>query len=392
MNARARSTGLALLLLAGWVVHPPGVRGQAVPAADLPRVEAPGAFLTDAGSGQELYAREPDAPRAPASMTKLMTLVLALEAVNAGRVRWDALVPVSDAAYRTGGAQIWLEPGERITFRDLVRAIAVGSANDACVAVAEYLGGGSEGAFVARMNRLAQRLGMRHTRYLNPHGLDMPGHETTPRDMAILARYAVRVPGLLALTRERQDRSIRDGKGGTLWLVNPNRLLVTYPGADGLKTGFTAHAGYCVTATARHEGLRLIAVVMGDPTARQRNADATRLLDWGFSRYEAVEVGRAGQSFGSVVVRRGAPGRVSAVLAREGTVLVERGQKAGLDRQVRLPREVEAPVRRGQRLGHLWVRAGGRTVGDLPLVAAAPSTRLTGLGLFWDLLRRILTR
>lgn len=393
MNARVLGLGVALLLLpAGAAARSPGAVPQVVSSAAMPHVGAPGAYLTDAGSGRVLFARNPDVARPPASMTKLMTLVLALQALHAGRVRWNTPVPVSDEAYRTGGAQIWLEPGERITFRDLVQAIAVGSANDACVAVAEYLGGGTQAAFVAQMNALARHIGMTHTRFVNAHGLDEQGHETSPHDMAVLARYAVRVPGLLGLTRQRQDRSIRDGKGGTLWLVNPNRLLVTYPGADGLKTGFTAGAGYCVTVTARQQGLRLIAVVMGDSSAKERNADATRLLNWGFSRYAAVQIGKAGKVLGEVTVRRGSVPRVSAVLGRDEAITVERGREAGLKREVVLPAQVEAPVRKGQRIGHLVVRDQEHTVADIPLVSSAPAARLTGLGLFWDLLRRILTR
>jgi len=357
-------------------------------AASQPQVEAPSAALLETGGHTFLYAKAADEVRPPASMAKIMTLVLALEAVQQGRVHWNDLVPVSDEAYRTGGSQIWLEPGEVLPFRQLVLAVAVASANDAAVAVAEHLGG-SVPAFVAEMNAKARAIGMTHTRFVNPNGLDAPGTvtETTARDMAVLGDYAARVPGLLRLTATREDRSIRDGKGGHLWLVNHNRrLLAMVPGADGIKTGYTARAGYCVTATAKRGGLRLVAVVMGDPTAKARNQDAAALLQWGFAHFRAVAGVTQGETLGSVSVRGGRRPQVAVVAARSAYFTVPSTTATARPTvRLHLPGAVAAPVRRGQVLGTAEVSLGDRTE-RVPLLA---SERVERAGP-WDFVRSML--
>lgn len=363
--------------------------GGPVLAAELPpAIASPSAILMDAGSGRVLYAKNAETARPPASMTKLMTLVVALNALKAGKVRWNTPIGVSERAYHMGGSQIWLEPGETLPFRQMMLGIAVGSANDACVAVAEHLYG-SEEAFVAAMNRMANSLGMTHTHYVNSHGLDAPGHELSAHDMARLARYAVNLPGVLELTHRREDRSVRDGKGGTLWLVNPNRLLVTYPGVDGLKTGYTSQAGYCITATVAREGMRLIAVVMGAPSAKVRNADASALLSYGFANYEVVPVAKAGETMGSLPVLRGTHLMVPAVLAKDLAVLVEKGQPAKLTRRVQLTSELSAPVAAGQNVGRAVVLSGSQIVASAPLVAGYAVDRLSGFKMFVRLIEGV---
>jgi D-alanyl-D-alanine carboxypeptidase (penicillin-binding protein 5/6) len=342
-------------------------RAQGEAATPPPHVAAPSAALLETGQNRFLYVKNADVVRPPASMAKVMTLVLAMDALRTGRVRWNELVSASEEAYRTGGSQIWLEPGEMLPLRQLLVAIAVGSANDAAVAVAEHLAGSVE-AFVARMNAQARALGMTHTRFVNPSGLDLPGQptQTTARDMALLGAYATRYPELLRLTSLREDRSIRDGKGG-------------------LKTGYTSQAGFCLLATARQGHLRLVAVVMGDPTSRQRFEDAMHLLTWGFRHYRAVVAVRAGEPLGWVRVRGGQVPQVPAVAAREVTFTVPSPTPINaVRRQVHLAQEVRAPVREGQVLGEATLSLAGERV-RVRLVAGRAVARAT----WWDHLRHL---
>ncbi|MCL6595612.1 MAG: D-alanyl-D-alanine carboxypeptidase [Firmicutes bacterium] len=350
-----------------------------------PAIAAPSAVLADAASGRVLFQHGGDVVRPPASMTKIMTLVLAVQALRSGRVRWGDLVAASDEAYRTGGSQIWLEPGEVLPFGQLLTAVAVGSANDAAVAIAEHLAG-SETAFVAEMNAMAARLGMRATHFVNASGLDGPGQatRTTALDMARLGAYAAGMPELVRLTSRREDRSLRDGRGGHLWLVNTNRLLGQVPGVDGLKTGYTAAAGFCLTATARRDGLRLVAVVMGAPTSRARFETAASLLNWGFAHYRAVYAARAGQPLAQVAVRGGRAAWVAVGPAHDVAFALPRGEKAQWARRLRLTSAAEAPVRAGQHLGSLTVE-GPDGVRQVAVVALTAVPRATA----WDVVRRL---
>jgi D-alanyl-D-alanine carboxypeptidase (penicillin-binding protein 5/6) len=378
---------VALFMPLFVLFFPLQVLGQE-PSMD-PAPKARAAVLMDVATGRVLYSKNPDTPQPIASMTKLMTLYVALQAVARGKVHLTDQVPVSEAAYRTGGSQIWLEPGESLPLQQLLTAIAVGSANDACVAVAEHVAG-SVPAFVAEMNRTAMRLGMRHTHFTNPHGLDEAGHASSARDMAILARAAVRVPGLLALTAVREDRSIRDGKGGKLWLVNHNRLLGRYQGLDGLKTGFTNGAGYCLAATALRDGMRLVAVVMGEPTSKTRFQEAGSLLDYGFTGWRSVLVVPADKVFGPVPVLHGVVPAVRAHVPGGLAVLLPRREEARLTTRVHLRPNVSAPVAKGTVLGRLTVLEGGRPIAEARLVSVTAVERMTFRSLFLRLLRGVL--
>jgi len=362
------------------------VAAAPVAAPPPPVVSAPSAVLVDAASGRVLFDRGGAVERPPASMAKIMTLVIAVRALAAGKVRPGDLVSVSDDAYRTGGSQIWLEPGEVLPFGQLVTAVAVGSANDAAVAIAEHLAG-SVPAFVQEMNATARRLGMTHTRFVNPNGLDAPGQttRTTALDMARLGAYATTLPELMRLTATRENREIRNGKGGHLWLVNTNRLLGMLPGVDGLKTGFTSAAGYCLTATARRSGLRLIAVVMGDATSKARFASASSLLNWGFSHYRAAYAAHAGKALARLAVRGGKQPDVAVAAGRDVSFTVAAGERATWSRSLALPRSVDAPVGSGQAVGTLTVQSGGQAV-RVPLVTMAAVERASAI----DVLKRLL--
>jgi D-alanyl-D-alanine carboxypeptidase (penicillin-binding protein 5/6) len=376
--------GIAPLLL---IVSPATVWGQAPAIAPAPVVQAKAAELLDGQTGQVLWAKNANQPLPMASVTKLMTLYLAIRAIEAKKLTLDELVPVSEEAYRVGGSQIWLEPGERLPVDQLLRAIAVGSANDAAYALGEYLAG-SNTQFVQDMNRTARRLGMRSTHFANPHGLPQAEHYSTAHDLGILAWHAVHMPLLLHYTAMRQDRSIRNGKGGHLWLINHNRLLRQFPGTDGLKTGYTHAAGFCLAATARRGNSRMIAIILGAPSSPVRFQDAANLMSWGFTHYESIPIAVQGRSYGSVNVRHGSRARVSAVAARDGWVTLPRTHPA-IATDVNLPRTVTAPIHRGQPLGRLVARAQHHVLTEIPLVAERSIARRSwwhyGWHIFWQL-------
>ena len=384
------SMGRILAALAGCGVLAAGpLAGVARATPPAPATEARAAILVDGQTGQVLSAYRADRRLPMASVTKLMTLVLAFRSIAQGRARLSDWVPVSEEAYRTEGSQIWLEPGERLTLAQMLTAIAVGSANDASVAVAQFLSG-STAAFVERMNREAARLNMAGTHFDNPHGLPSLQHYSTAADLARLAVAAVNTPGLLRVTSHWQNRTIRNGRGGTLWLVNPNRLLRTYPGTDGLKTGYTRAAGFCLVATTLRQGTRLIAVILGASTSRARFSGAAALLSWGFSHFQSVTVVRAGQAIGAVQVRRGRASQVLAVVSRRVVLTRPRGA-AGVRVQLSLPRTVVAPVAMGQRLGVATITTADGVRSQVPLVAAAGVPAVAVPELFWRFFRALLT-
>lgn len=381
--------GRILAVLVGCAALALGPLAGGAGAAAAPATTARAAILVDGQTGQVLASLHAHRPLPMASVTKLMTLVLAFRAIARGQARLSDWVPVTEEAYRTEGSQIWLEPGERLTLQQMLTAIAVGSANDASVAVAQFLSG-STAAFVARMNGEAARLHMTQTHFDNPHGLPSLQHYSTAADLARLAVAAVNTPGLLAVTSAWQNRTIRNGKGGTLWLVNQNRLLRTYPGTDGLKTGYTHAAGFCLVATTLRQGTRLIAVILGAPTSAARFSGATALLSWGFSHFQSVTVVHAAQVMGTVTVHRGQVRHVRAVASRP--IVLTRPRGAGGARvEVALPSAVEAPVRAGQRLGVARIATADGVRTEVALVAAA-GVRTVGVPeLFWRFWRAMLT-
>ncbi len=381
--------GRILAVLVGCAALALGPLAGGAGAAAAPATTARAAILVDGQTGQVLASLHAHRPLPMASVTKLMTLVLAFRAIARGQARLSDWVSVTEEAYRTEGSQIWLEPGERLTLQQMLTAIAVGSANDASVAVAQFLSG-STAAFVARMNGEAARLHMTQTHFDNPHGLPSLQHYSTAADLARLAVAAVNTPGLLAVTSAWQNRTIRNGKGGTLWLVNQNRLLRTYPGTDGLKTGYTHAAGFCLVATTLRQGTRLIAVILGAPTSAARFSGATALLSWGFSHFQSVTVVHAAQVMGTVTVHRGQVRHVRAVASRP--IVLTRPRGAGGARvEVALPSVVEAPVRAGQRLGVARIATADRVRTEVALVAAA-GVRTVGVPeLFWRFWRAMLT-
>ncbi len=344
---------------------------EPAPTTDL-APNAASAVLMDASSGQVLWAKNANAKRPAASVTKLMTMAVVMDSITSGRVRWNDLVSASEQAVRTGGSQIWLELGETMTVRDLFYAVAVQSANDAAVALSEYVGGTLE-HFLAMMNAKAQQLGMRDTVYTDPNGLDDTTQYSSAYDIALLSRYIVtEQPAVLQYTATWEHRL----RGNKLWLVNRNKLLTRLPGVDGLKTGFTTQAGYCLAATARRGNTRLIAVVLGDTSSDARFADTAAMLQWGFSNYATVPVADAVRPTATLPVDGGHTGQVQVIPSRSFGVTVPRGQEKTVTTKVTLPTVVTAPLRAGQQVGQITAYVNGRAVAEVPLVARGAVLRL----------------
>ena len=354
-------------------------------AADL-EVEAKSALLMDVATGTVLYEQNAHEALAPASVTKVMTMLLIMEAIDSGKIGWSDAVTASEAAAAKGGRPVYLKAGETMTVEEMVKSIAVSSANDCACAMAEHLAG-SESAFVEAMNKRAQELGMEDTHFVNCTGLDdaadAASHRTSAHDIALMSRELLRNhPDITKFTTIWMD-TIRNGAFG---LSNTNKMVRFYNGCTGLKTGFTQGAGYCLSASAEREGLQLIAVVMGCETSQKRFAACKSMLDYGFANYALVQP-ELPESM-AVPVKLGVADRVNAVPAQTGEMLIDKGQKSMVTTEIQLDAEVTAPVSRGQRLGTMTVKAGEQILSEIPLVAETGVEKLT----FWQVYFRLLKK
>ena len=350
-------------------------------AVELP-VEAQAALLMEKTTGQVLYAKNEHEQLEPASVTKVMTLLLAMEALDEGRIRYDDTVTVSAYAASMGGSRVFLSEGEQITVEDLFKAICVASGNDASVAMAEHIAGVTE-LFVEQMNARAKQLGMNDTHFVNCTGLPAEGHVTSAWDIALMSRELIlHHPDIRRFTTIWMDTL----RGGSFQLSNTNKLIRFYDGATGLKTGSTDAAGFCISATAERDGMELIAVIMKGQTADKRNTDAKTLLNYGFSTYALAEIAPQ-EPLAPVPVRLGAEDAVQPGLPSGSTLLVEKTKAGQLTQSVELPAEVEAPVAAGQALGTLTVRAGDEVLLELPLQAEQAVEKLSWGGMLTRLLR-----
>ena len=321
----------------------------------------------------------------PASVTKIMTLLLVMEAVDSGRIALEDPVSVSAYAAGMGGSQVYLEEGEQMSVSEMLKCVTVVSGNDCAVALAERLAG-SEGAFVAQMNQRAQELGMADTTFLNCTGLPAQGHVTSAHDIALMSRELIlNHPKIRNYTTIWMD-SIRDGSFG---LTNTNRLVRFYQGTTGLKTGFTSSAQYCMSATAERGGMELIAVVMKSPSTNQRFDDAKSLLDYGFANYTLVPV-YPEVPLAPIDVLLGAQPQVQPQPERDCRLLVRKGEETQVTTRLSLAENVEAPVERGQILGKLEVYVGGTLRDTIPILSSQPVDRLSIPGIFSQMLSRLL--
>lgn len=344
-------------------------------------VEAPSALLMEKETGTVLFAKDEHAKLEPASVTKVMTLLLVMEAIDAGTLHYDDIVTASAHACSMGGSQIWLEENEQMSVSDMLKAVCVVSANDCAVALAEAVAG-SEEAFVDRMNQRAAELGMADTTFKNATGLPAEGHVTSAYDIALMSRELIlNHPDIRQYTTIWMD-SLRNGASS---LVNTNRLIRFYEGATGLKTGSTDSALYCLSATAERDGMELIAVIMKGSTSAQRFEDAQALLNYGFATYALASV--APQTpLAPVPVSLGTQATVQPVLGEGDHLLVEKTQAGNLTQTVELAESVEAPVAVGDQLGTLTVTCGEEAIAQIPILAGEEIPRIT----FGQMLLRML--
>ena len=356
----------------------------AAAAPACPPVSAASALLMEQETGTVLYEQNAHEKLEPASVTKVMTLLLIMEALDGGRITAQDMVTVSPYAASMGGSQVYLEAGEQMSVQEMLKCIAVSSANDAAVAMAEHLCG-SEAAFVTQMNERAAQLGMSDTRFSNCTGLPISDHYTSAYDIALMSRQLLFHPDILNYTTIWLD-TIRNGAFG---LSNTNRLIRYYPGAVGLKTGFTDSALYCLSAAAQRDGMTLIATVMGAPSSDARFQGARTLLDYGFANYALTTV-HPQQALPAVPVLLGENELVQPVPEYDCRLLLPKGHSGQLTTEFTLADNVEAPVEQGQRLGEMTVCLDGQPQAVIPLVAAHPVARLTFPALFSRLVRALL--
>ena len=369
---------LALALAAALAVGgAPVVHGVSL------EIAAPSAVLMEAATGTVLYEKDAHTPLPPASVTKIMTLLLVMEALDAGRIGWDDTVTASEAAAAKGGSQVYLEAGEQMSLQEMLKSVVVVSANDCATALAEHVAG-SEAAFVELMNRRAQELGMENTHFVNCTGLDdepdAETHLTTAYDIALMSRALLKHDEIRDYTTIWMD-SVRNGEFG---LANTNKLVRFYQGTTGLKTGYTSAAGHCLSASAERDGVEFIAVVLHCATSGERFQAAKQLLDYGFANYTLAQPDPETE-IPPVPVVLGTVEAIVPVPDNDDPVLIEKGQAAGITTRVEVADQVRAPVEAGQRLGTLTLQSDGAPLAAIPLVAPEAVPRRT----WWDVTRSL---
>ncbi len=339
--------------------------------AAAPIIDGKSAILMEASTGQILAEQNADEPLPPASVTKIMTLLLIYDSVANGKIKWEDNVTVSEHAASMGGSQIFLEPNESQTVADLTKSIAIASANDAAVAMAEFIAG-SEDSFVEMMNEKAKELGMTTAHFENACGLDSANHKLSAKDIAIMSRELItKYPDINKYTQTWQDTITHKTAKGTseFGLTNTNKLIKWYENATGLKTGSTSEAKFCLSGTAKKDGMELIAVVMAAPDPKIRFREVMKYLDYGFANY-SIKKGKApGESIGEIAVNKGMENSVKGVVETEVTALVSKGDKSELTSTVQTIEGINAPVKKGDKLGEIIYYSQNNEVGRSNIVA-----------------------
>ncbi len=340
------------------------------------------AVLMEQSTGQILYAHNPEMPLPMASVTKIMTMLLIMEAIDSGKITLGEMVVGSERAKSMGGSTIYLDAGEALSVHDMLKGIAVASANDACVAMAEHIAGSEEG-FIAMMNNRAAELGMKNTVFKNTNGLDVEGHHSSAMDIAIMSAELLKHPKILNYTTIWMD-SLRDGK---FQLANTNKLIRFYAGANGLKTGSTDDALFCLSGTAKRDDMQLIAVVLGAPTSPKRFSDTSKLLDYGFANYRIEKVLAAGEDVGEIEVEKGIVDTVSLVSSSDYNILSKKGEESNVETELVRNTSCRAAVKAGDILGKVRILQNGQEIAVINALAAESVPRIT----YFEILSRIFT-
>lgn len=326
---------------------------------------AKSAILIEASTGEILFEKNADERLVPASMTKMMSMLVIIEAIENGDLKWNQEIQVSENASSMGGSQILLETGEKMSVRDLFKGVAIASGNDAVVALAEAVAG-TEDAFVQKMNDKAKELGLKNTNFKNPHGLDTANHYSSARDMSLIAKELVKHEKVLEFTSVYEDY-LRENTDRKIWLVNTNKLVRFYDGVDGLKTGFTEGAGYCLTATAKKDGMRVIAVVMGEADSKTRNQEVSEMLDYAFAQYKLDNLLEDGYSLGKYKVYNGKDEFVTVIPKDGATILRKKGEKSSKATYEADVYELKAPLKKGDVVGSLKIKEDGKVIRKVKL-------------------------
>ncbi|MCY8725244.1 D-alanyl-D-alanine carboxypeptidase DacF [Bacillus inaquosorum] len=330
--------------------------------------EAKSAVLIERDTGKVLYNKNSNERLAPASMTKIMTMLLIMEALDEGKIKMSDKVRTSEHAASMGGSQIFLEPGEEMTVEEMLKGIAIASGNDASVAMAEFISG-SEEEFVRKMNKKAKELGLKNTSFKNPTGLTEEGHYSSAYDMAIMAKELLKYESITKFTGTYEDY-LRENTDKKFWLVNTNRLIKFYPGVDGVKTGYTGEAKYCLTASAKKGNMRAIAVVFGASTPKDRNAQVTKMLDFAFSQYETHPLYKRNETVAKVKVKKGKQKFIELTTSEPISILIKKGEDMNnVKKEIKMNDNVTAPIQKGQELGTLVLKKDGEVLAESPVAA-----------------------
>ncbi|AIE60613.1 D-alanyl-D-alanine carboxypeptidase family protein [Bacillus methanolicus] len=341
------------------------------------------AILIERDTGTVLYEKNMQEKLPPASMTKIMTMLLIMEAIDEGKLKMDEKIRTSEYAASMGGSQIFLEPGEEMTTEQMLKGIAIASGNDASVAMAERIAG-SEEAFVDMMNKKVKELGLKNTKFQNATGLPAKDQYSTAYDMAMMAKELLKYDKITKFTGTYEGY-LRENTDRKFWLVNTNKLVRFYPGVDGLKTGFTNEAKYCLTATAEKNGMRVIAVVFGAPTSKERNAQITKLLDYAFSQYETHPMYKRKHVMGKAKVSKGSMKTVEAVTSEPISILTKKGENMkSVKKEIVINKNIKAPVKVGDEIGSIKLIKDGKVLVESPLVANKNVEKAT----WWQLFKR----
>ncbi|MNZ62295.1 D-alanyl-D-alanine carboxypeptidase DacF precursor [compost metagenome] len=341
------------------------------------------AILIDADTGTIIFEKKSHEKLPPASITKIMTMLLTMEAIDKGKLKLTDKVTASEYASSMGGSQIFLEPGEQMTVDELLKGVAMASGNDASVALAEKIAG-TEKVFVKMMNDRARQLGLKDTHFENCNGLPVENHYSSAHDIAMISRELLKYEGITKYTGSYQDY-LRKETEKPFWLVNTNKLVRFYNGADGLKTGYTSEAKFCLAATAKRDGLRLISVVLGEPNTKTRNSEVSSMFDYGFSQYSVQPIYKTGEIIGKVKIKKGKTSNIELAASRTMSVLIKKGSEPGsITQKLELPDKLVAPVQEGQVIGKLVVYQDGKPITEFELKAA---TSIDKAG-WWTLFKR----
>ena len=341
------------------------------------------AILIERDTGKVLYEKNSNESLPPASMTKIMTMLLIMEALDEGKLSYDEKVRASEYAASMGGSQIFLEAGEEMTVEELLKGIAIGSGNDASVAMAERIAG-SEEAFIDMMNKKAEELELKDTKFQNTTGLPVEEHYSSAHDMAIMSKELLKYEDITKYTG-KYEAYLREDTDNKFWLVNTNKLVRFYPGVDGLKTGFTREAMYCLTATAEKDGMRVIAVVFGAPTPKDRNAQVTKMLDYAFSQYKTHPMFERNHVMGSAKISKGKDKTLDVVTSEPISLLTKKGENIDdVSQKVTVHKDLKAPIKKGDPVGELVIEKNGEKLIQSPLVAKEDIDKAS----WWDLFKR----